>query len=59
MKGVISVVPLTEEANGILEVAGVCGAIRLKRYRDSKEEESESMLLEFVWESREDCDGLC
>ena len=46
--GVIREAPLTEEC--FLEVAGVCGARRLKRYRDGEEEVSESVLLEFVGE---------
>ena len=50
VKGVISGVLLTEETDSFLEVADGCGARRLKRYRDGKEEGSESVVLEFVGE---------
>ena len=47
MKGVISGVPLNVEAESFLEVEGVCGAKRLKSYREGKERESLSVLMEF------------
>ena len=52
----ISGVPLSEEADCFLEVLSVCGVRRLKRYRDGEEEESESLLSEFVGSYRR---GFC
>ena len=46
VKGVISGVPLNVEAESFLEVEGVCGAKRLKSYREGKEQESLSVLIE-------------
>ena len=47
MKGVIRGVPHNVEAESFLEVEGVCGVKRLKSYRERKEQESLSVLIEF------------
>ena len=48
VKGVISGVPIDVEAESFHEVEGVCGARRLKSHREGKEQDSSSVLIEFV-----------